>query len=223
MLDAARAATRLAGTGADETSPVVLWGFSQGGHAAGFAALLADRYAPELDVRALALAAPVADVASFAARAERMEDQFGVLVVIAHGMSLAYPELDLSTVFSPAVIADLGVLEDRCINEANDALNRLRPGGLLRSPLADPAFAARFAENSLGSAPVGLPVLITQGDADTIVDPTDTQTLAFRWCREGVTVRYAPIAGAGHGIMTPEPFVSWTAARLRGEEPPSTC
>jgi alpha-beta hydrolase superfamily lysophospholipase len=223
MLDAARAATRLPATGAEATSPVVLWGFSQGGHAAGFAALLASRYAPELDLRGLALAAPVSDVGSFAARAERLDDQFGVLVVIAHGLSLAYPELDLTTIFSPAVLADLGVLEDRCISEANDDLNRLRVGGLLRSPRTDPAFLARFAQNSLGDTPVDLPVLVTQGDADTIVEPTDTQTLAYRWCRAGVTVRYAPVPGAGHGIMTPEPFLSWTAARLRGEEPPSTC
>lgn len=223
MLDAARAAMRLPGTGAGAASPVVVWGFSQGGHAAGFAARRAPAYAPELDLRGLALAAPVSDVGTFAARAERLDDQFGVLVVIAHGMAVAYPELDLATIFSPAVLADLGVLEDRCISEANDALNLRRPGGLLRSPLADPAFRARFAQNGLGDVPVDLPVLITHGDADTIVEPRDSQTLAFRWCQEGVTVRFAPVPGAGHGIMTPEPFLSWTVARLAGEAPPSTC
>ena len=58
VLDAVRAARTLTAAGPD----VLLWGHSQGGHAVLFAAQNARSYAPELHVRAIAVAAPAADL-----------------------------------------------------------------------------------------------------------------------------------------------------------------
>ncbi|WP_290470902.1 lipase family protein, partial [Leifsonia sp. 71-9] len=62
VLDAARAARAVLGR--DGSDRIVLWGHSQGGQAVLFAARLARSYAPELDVRAAAVAAPATDLAS---------------------------------------------------------------------------------------------------------------------------------------------------------------
>ncbi len=59
LLDAVRAARQLP---TDAWSTTLLWGHSQGGHAVLFAALQAVAYAPELSVRAAAVAAPAADL-----------------------------------------------------------------------------------------------------------------------------------------------------------------
>jgi pimeloyl-ACP methyl ester carboxylesterase len=55
VLDAVRAARGLPGAGAGRSA--VVFGHSQGGHAALFAGALAARYAPELDLLGVAAAA----------------------------------------------------------------------------------------------------------------------------------------------------------------------
>ncbi len=56
MLDAVRAAKQIPGVGGGPD--LALWGYSQGGHAALFAADLAATYAPEMRLRAVAAVAP---------------------------------------------------------------------------------------------------------------------------------------------------------------------
>lgn len=60
VLDSVRAAQHIEGAGAGHK--VILWGHSQGGQAALFAAERASRYAPELTIAAVAVAAPAADL-----------------------------------------------------------------------------------------------------------------------------------------------------------------
>ncbi|MGW8380999.1 lipase family protein [Streptomyces sp. ODS28] len=50
LLDVARAAPRVPGSGLDKGAEVGLWGYSEGGHASLWAAQLAGTYAPELNV-----------------------------------------------------------------------------------------------------------------------------------------------------------------------------
>ena len=53
-LDVVRAAGRLLVAGLSSTAPVLIWGYSEGGNGAGWAAQLASSYAPELQVEAAA-------------------------------------------------------------------------------------------------------------------------------------------------------------------------
>lgn len=76
MLDAVRAAESLTETGA--STDVVMWGHSQGGQAALFAAQLAPTYAPELTVKAVATAAPAADLTAL--MGDHLTDVSGVTI-----------------------------------------------------------------------------------------------------------------------------------------------
>lgn len=62
LLDAARAAKNLEGTSLTATSPIGLYGYSQGGGATGAAAELAPTYAPELNLKGAYVGAPPADL-----------------------------------------------------------------------------------------------------------------------------------------------------------------
>lgn len=66
VLDAARAAQRLAGSGLDATTPVGVYGYSQGGGAAAWAAELAASYAPELDLKGVVEGGVPADLPAVA-------------------------------------------------------------------------------------------------------------------------------------------------------------
>lgn len=223
VLDAARAASRIAGSGIEAGSPLVIWGFSQGGHAGAFAAELAPSYAPELDVVGVALAAPVSDVTGFTRRAEQMDDQLGVVVTIINGFRAAYPELDPATVLTAEGVAALADVEQRCIGELNEHLTRPTDAIITAPPTADDAFAARLAENRAGDRPIAAPVLIVQGSADDIVDPSASASLAQRYCDRGVTVRYDVIDGVNHGVLAPEPFLGWIRDRFDATSAPTTC
>jgi alpha-beta hydrolase superfamily lysophospholipase len=223
VLDAARAAAQLPGSGVAAGGPVVIWGFSQGGHAAAFAAQLAPAYAPDLDVVATAIAAPVSDVAGFTRRAEALPDQLGVVLTTVSGFAAAYPELDPGSVLTPDGVALLGEVEQRCIGEINEHATRPVAEVIATPPTADPAFAARFAENRAGDAPVGVPVLVVQGADDDIVDPAATMALVERWCARGVVVESVVRPGVDHGVLAPDPFLGWIADRLAGVPPTSTC
>ena len=223
VLDAARAASRVPDAGVSPGSSLVIWGFSQGGHAGAFAAQLAPTYAPELDLVGVALAAPVSDVAGFTRRAEQRADQLGVVLTIVNGFVAAYPELDPAAVLTPDGLAALTQVEHRCIGEINEYADRPVADVLGRPPTEDPAFAVRFAENRAGDAPIAVPVLIVQGAADDIVDPAATAALVARYCTQGVTVRADVRPGVDHGVLAPEPFLAWIGDRFAGAPATSTC
>jgi alpha-beta hydrolase superfamily lysophospholipase len=223
MLDAARAASQLPGSGVEAGSPVVIWGFSQGGHAAAFAAQLAPTYAPELDVRGVAIASPVSDVTAFTQRAEAMDDQLGVVLTTVNGYAAAYPELDPTAVLTPLGTELLGEVEHRCIGEINEAATRPVPDVLATHPTQDRAFAARFAQNRAGDAPVTVPALVVQGGADDIVDPALTAAFVDRWCSLGASVQEVVRPGIDHAIMATDPFVDWIGERFSDLPARSTC
>ncbi len=223
VLDAARAASRIDGSGVDASSPLVIWGFSQGGHAGAFAAELAPTYAPELDLVGVALAAPVSDVGGFTRRAEQMDDQLGVVLTIVNGFDAAYPELDPATVLTAEGVEALTDVERRCIGELNEDLTQPTDTIIAAPPTADDAFAARFAENRAGDHPITAPVLIVQGSEDDIVDPAASAALAQRYCDREVLVRYDVIDGTNHGVLAREPFLGWIRDRFDRAQAPTTC
>ncbi len=223
VLDAARAMEQIPDTGVTAASPVVVAGFSQGGHAAAFAGQLAPSYAPDLDLKGVFIAAPVSDVAHFAHRAEGRDDQFGVLVTIVGGYVSSYAELDPSTVFEPGTVAQIDELERRCIGDINIFFDRPVASMLREAPTERGDFARRFAENQAGNTAIRVPVLVVQGGLDDIVDPADTRAMVARYCALGTVTELQIKADAKHGVMSDQPFVGWVEARLRGEPAVNTC
>jgi acetyl esterase/lipase len=223
VLDAVRAASRIEGSGVTDRSPVVLAGFSQGGHAVLWAAQRAPEYAPELDIRGVQAVSPVTDVPAFAERAEGMDEQFGVLVTIVYGMQQAHPDLDLAEVLTPEALDLLPSLEDQCIGDV--VITYTRPvGGLLRaSPRSLPGWQERLTENTAGQVALDLPVHVVQGADDPIVHERVTAELVHRLCAAGDPVSYDVIEGADHAVLTPERSLPWIEDRLAGDPPPNTC
>ncbi len=223
MLDAVRAAKQVPGSGVRDASPVYLWGFSQGGHAAAFAGELAASYAPEIPVKGVALAAPVSDVAHFVRRSETWPAQMGVLVAIAAGFASAYPELSVTDVLTDAVVADLPQLEELCISEVNALFDRPIADSLRSSPRELPGWSGRLEESRAGQRAPGAPVLVIQGDQDDIIDPADTTTLVANYCRLGEQVSYVVRRDENHGILTGDDFLPWLRDRQAGIPAPSSC
>ncbi len=223
VLDAARAAMAVEAGGVASTAPVVLAGFSQGGHAALWAAQLSGTDAPELDVRGVLAAAPVTDVSAFARRSEDWPEQFGVLVTIAHGAQVAHPELNLADVLTPEGLARLHLLEEQCIGEVVVGYAGPVADLLARPPRELADWAQVLDANAVGLDPVPVPVLVVQGGRDLIVSPALTREAVARLCEHGGAVEYREHANADHAVLDPQEAVPWILDRLGGRPATSTC
>ncbi len=196
ILDGARAANALGGVGPE--TPLVLWGYSQGGGATAAAAEMAPSYAPELNLKGTWAGGPVADLSAIL---ERIDGALigGAIGFAVNGMLARYPELEqaVDRVTSPQGRAMLATLSDSCVADLITYHPFLRTNSLtvdgrsLTEHLAEiPEAAPVLAELRLGSTAPTTPVLITSGRNDDTVPYGQARRLAEDWCGQGATVTF---------------------------------
>ena len=230
-LDAVRAAQRL--DAGREAGPVLLWGHSQGGHATLWAGQLAASYAPDVDVRGVAALSAANDPAALAAHTTRDGvTGFAALAVtfVVDAYADAYDDVARDGLVDPAGRAFLDAAVSRCTADPGSLVTVLATAatGLDRQLFSvdDPAVTRRLEENAASGA-VGVPLLLAQGDADTVVPVTMQRALAGRVCREGAAVTVREHAGLGHlDVVAPgSPLVgellAWSDDVLAGGAPRS--
>ncbi len=222
MLDAVRAASALPEVGS--LGPVILAGHSQGGHAALFAAQLADSYAPELDLRGVVAMAPGAQLPELAA-AVRGSAFRGLILDAADGLHAAYPELDPASFLTPQAVRDLPRVEHECVDATLARWRDTDP--MLATPLAKlPVLRRVLEQNSPGRAAPGAPVLIAQGGGDQVIPAALSAQLESRYCALGATVARRLYPDDNHDTVVNAAIgdvLSWMADRLSGKAAPDDC
>ncbi|HUY23111.1 MAG TPA: lipase family protein [Acidimicrobiales bacterium] len=231
VLDAARAAHRLPGT--HTSSTVIIYGHSQGGHAALFAGELAPTYAPDLHVAGVVAAAPATELSTIVSVVDTSVGQ-GILeftIPVAYTWARTYRDLPLSDLFTPAgeqVAAS--VVPHGCLDATVNAISsrHLTAGDVfLPGAATNPVVLAHAKLNDPGRVKNLSPMLVVQGTADTTVPPALTDgyvtTMA---CPIGDTVDYLHVPGATHGTVvnvSVPAIIRWMTDRLHGSPAPSTC
>jgi len=224
VLDVARAAQRLSGTGLSSSSPVGLMGYSQGGGAAGWAAQLAPTYAPELKVKGAAIGGVPGDLTAVADALDG--SPFVALALLASiGFDAAYPELKLSNYLNARGQSLLTSAKDVCL-VSFDGLPKLIDTAfssiddyVTTNPLATPAWQARLNENKLGASKPTTPVYMFHALFDEMVDYGQAADLRRTWCAKGATVTWAtyPIAEHVAGMVEGAPAaLDYLSARFAG-------
>lgn len=208
VLDALRAARAV--TDADGRSAV--FGWSQGGHAALFAARLADDYAPDVRLSGVAALAPVTDMHELLDGRSVFSNHPGFVAMVAAGYAAAYDELDVAQVLPEAGKAT-AVARRSCSLDAVAALND--------TPTTVPGlrWERRLRENDPTVAELDVPALIAHGEQDRLLGIDDAIAAYGRLCGEGSTVRLERIAGADHGtlpILATDTVLDWLDDRLDG-------
>ncbi|WP_260582813.1 lipase family protein [Sphingopyxis sp. PET50] len=87
-------------------------------------------------------------------------------------------------------------------------------------------FGSFARANSVDPARVQGPLLIAQGDRDTIVAPAVTRTFARSACRNRTKIRWVEMRGTEHGTSAKDSVaetLAWIGARFAGEAPPDDC
>jgi alpha-beta hydrolase superfamily lysophospholipase len=224
VLDAARAARRVDGTGAGRD--LLITGHSQGGHAALFAGELARSYAPELRLRGVAALAPAADLETIFPAAAAIPQAAGFTVLAAAGFQAAYDDADPALVLAPDAVAALPIADQICAQDVIRQFAGTTTSIVAHDPLTTQPWSKLLHASSAGNRRAGAPLLVAQGAADRLVVQPLTDSFVQKACARGDVVDYRVYDGADHGGVVAaarSDVVAWLAARMSGEAARSTC
>lgn len=229
MLDSVRAARSIEAARAGDR--FIVWGHSQGGHAALFTGMRAHAYAPELKLAGVAAAAPVSrpfdvltlDTEPFSGRL------LSALLYTAWSRLFDFP---LSKYLTEEKVATFAALGSNCLQSADDLAKidaeeeALGMDYFKSDPLKDPYIVGIMAENTAGALPKGMPVFLAQGTNDDTVHAEITQGYAKEVCAGGSKLKLHVMDGVGH-IMAAHDSAAlaaeWMETLFKGGEPPNEC
>jgi putative ABC transport system permease protein len=172
VLDAALAAGTIDGLKLAPTT--IVWGHSQGGHAALFAGQLAKSYTPSLDVRGVVAGAPPSQLRTMVNGLQKTPDR-GYALLVASGMVSANPQLKVADVLTPRAIKVSERLDEECSGDIISAVTK----DTLRLPGPIPADWLRALDSDEpGRARIDAPVFIIHGGKDELVPVESSAVLA---------------------------------------------
>jgi len=231
VLDAARAARSLPGL--DLAPDTIIWGHSQGGHAAAWAAQLAPSYAPDLRINGVILGAPAAEPGLILAAATSGEAATaptpltGYIVTLVYTWSHVYPEAAAAPALMPAALAKIDLVTRECIPDIAAAYGDRSLADYVDVAVLMAAPWVEFLErNAAGRQPISAPVLVVQGTADPLVPAATTEAFVRRLCRLGSDVQFNRYPEVGHGAVIAAAMpdmLAWAADRQDGKASSSTC
>lgn len=209
-------------TGISSTANVVLWGYSGGSLASGFAAELQPTYAPELKLAGAALGGTVPKIPPVIKLTNKSLFA-GLIPAGVQGLANEYPA-------AVKLIAD-NILPDKWA-EFNKTQNLCLTGNIIeylgkdvysfmKSPdvlSSKPALELMDA-NAMGQHTPEIPLMIYKSANDEVSPVEDTDELYDTYCASGVDVEYARDLLSEHAILTitgsADAFL-WVVDRLDG-------
>ena len=226
-LDIVRAARNLADVHAADR--YVVWGHSQGGHAAMFSLHIADAYVPELHLLGVVAGAPPSQLYLIYQALKSSPFRYYLLMAAA-GWNAAYGDqaAPLDAVLTPEGIQALNSVDDGCADHVAAATAGLAFDDLVKAdPNTVPEWAALLKTNDPGqfanAAPE--PLLIIQGGDDEQIPVAATAIMFDQLCTIGQTEQRWIYPGRSHsGVIAPsiQDMVTWIDNRFAGAPNPDT-
>lgn len=221
ILDAGRAARQLPVAYIGDTTAV--FGFSQGGHAALWAAQLAAEWTPEQPIVGTVAAATPSEVPSLVSGALSQPRQEDDAVAVLAGAATANvgAAIALTQLLTPAGTELLTSWDSQCFDVDPAVAGPYVTG----DPSTEEPFATLLAANTAGTVATPTPLLLFHGDADTVVPLAHSDTLLERLCAAGQVVERRVVTGANHGptIAQARPDgLAWLTGLAAGTTTPIT-
>ncbi|HEY8247771.1 MAG TPA: alpha/beta fold hydrolase [Hyphomicrobium sp.] len=229
VLDSVRAARNL--SNAHATNRFIVWGHSQGGHAALFAGLMAAKYASELKLVGIAAAAPATNLVELFKGQKNSIAGNSLVSMALLSWSRTY-KLPVNSVLEDGTEKSFERVAESCIQSISQMLNLLQLAKPLKKtflkndPTTLPAWRELMERNSPGGAPSGVPVFIAQGTGDKNIDPGVTIRFAKSLCAAGTPVTLKLMKGVSHSFAAEKSAytaVAWMSDRFKNRPAPSDC
>ena len=202
----------------------LIGGHSQGGQASLFAASLAPKLAPKLNLKGVFSYAPASHLYEQGNAVSNLGDDFKGLTALA--VMILYSaaresRVDPSTLVTPQIAALLPKIEQVCSAQlgGDDIFGDIAPNAVLKPNVTTASIdAALKAMNP--NVKIKAPVLIAQGLGDTTVFPSFTEALVNELRTSGNKVTYETFRALTHSGVVTDPaagaaVLAWIKARLR--------
>ena len=228
-LDSVRAARQISELTLDRR--MVVWGYSQGGHAALWTGIVGPRYAPDLEILGVAAIAPAANIKNILAMNVEMDKRFGPYLALSY--SRFYPDIKFEQAVRPEALDAARQIVNLCDflppedQERIAALAATFEGPALATS-SNKALQARLEQNT-ADGPIQAPVVIAQGLSDIVVPPSATDAYVEERCAAGQQLEYWTFAGRDHltiiqpGTPLEDLLIKWTTARFANEPQATGC
>jgi len=228
-LDSVRAARQMSELTLDKR--MVVWGYSQGGHAALWIGIVGPRYAPDLEILGVAAIAPAANIENILAMNVAMDKRFGPYLALSY--SRFYPDITFEQALRPEALDAARQMVNLCDfvppedSERIEALATTFDGPALATT-SNRALQTRLEQNT-ADGPIQAPVVIAQGRSDIVVPSSATDAYVEERCSAGQQLEYWTFAGRDHftivqpGTPLEELLIRWTTARFANEPQVSGC
>ena len=228
-LDSVRAARQMSDLMLDKR--MVIWGYSQGAHAALWTGIVGPRYTPELEILGVVAIAPAANIKNILAMNVEADKRFGPYLALSY--SRFYPDITFDQALRPEAVDAAREIVNLCDfvppkdQERIEALVATFDGPALATS-SNKALQARLEQNA-ADGPIQAPVVIAQGLSDIVVPSSATDAYVEERCAAGQRLEYWTFAGRDHftiiqpGTPLEELLIKWTMARFAGEPQASGC
>ncbi|MCR2785380.1 MULTISPECIES: lipase family protein [unclassified Microbacterium] len=184
----------------------LVWGHSQGGHAALWTTQIAPEYTPGIDVRGTALLAPAADPLALAEELAR--PGAGALLTVMVSWVLVpyaetYADVKLEDYVASGARQVVREMAQRCLSEPGVVVSALTALGLSEddpidvADLTTGALGKRLAEN-VPEGPWGTPIFVGWGSDDEVLPTVLQRQLVTRLCGSGERVFRWVVPGGHH-------------------------
>ena len=228
-LDSVRAARQMSELTLDKR--MVVWGYSQGGHAALWTGIVGPRYAPDLEILGVAAIAPAANIKTILAMNAQADKLFGPY--LAQAYSRFYPDITFEQALRPEALDAARQMVNLCAFVPPEDPQRIEAlaatfDGPALATSSNKALQARLEQNT-ADGPIQAAVVIAQGLSDNIVPPSATDAYVEERCAAGQRLEYWTFAGRDHlTIIQPdspleELLFRWTMARFANEPQATGC
>lgn len=222
--DAVRAAQQVPDTFAGPH--FVVWGHSQGGHAA-LAVALATSQAPDLVMKGAVAIAPPTDLV------ENTRTMAKLIRGVLTSMSMvSWPQTYGNSTASVVPFIDgINRVGRSCLNKKANWIDKLSTlFFLVRFTAVDmsamPDWHPTLARNSIPHGRIDVPLLVTQGTNDDVVPATLTRRWVSKACKAGTAVTYIETHGGDHegqARATLRQAIDWIADRFMGSPASNMC
>jgi dienelactone hydrolase len=223
MLDAGLAARQIPGVYVGSRTGIV--GFSEGGHAALWAAQLAPQWTPSQPILGAVIASPASEVVQLAHDGVGSPEFEALTLGIVAGLANGYPEAAAAL---DSVVTDVGRAVIDAWNETSCFFEQVNAGAgafIANDPTTVEPFASLMAANVAGTVASQTPFLLIHSSEDERIPIAHNQVLLDRLCAAGQVVQNLVIPGAhaNSAVEATTTGVDWFIGLVEGGSPITSC
>jgi Secretory lipase len=232
VLDMARVAPQVPGSGLSSKASVFIWGYSQGGNAAGEAGQMWSSYAPDVNLKGVAAGGVPGDLPAVGVSLDGSAFA-GFLFATVIGFHGAYPDLPFSTLINSAGVTALANVETQCeativTNYAGQSITQYTVGGItIQQALAEGNWTPDLLANSPGQpgSSIPVPVYNYRGAVDEVIPTAVEDGVYANWCASGTVIQSNTYTGE-HALSDFEAqsdVLTFISNQLAGKTPVNSC